>query len=105
MIEYLSTHRQEATAIDIPRIEGGREFPLSSAQRRLWVLSQYEEGNGAYNVPSVYVFEGNLDVDALRTAFNTLIERHESLRTRFTQDESGEARQVVLPAGEAPFEI
>ncbi|MBV2240862.1 hypothetical protein KQR57_10770 [Bacillus inaquosorum] len=41
-------------------------------------------------MPAVLELEGKLDPERLDRAFKELIERHESLRTSFEQDESGE---------------
>src|ERR1700722_6816203 len=41
-------------------------YAISPSQRRLWILSQFEDGKIAYNMPGCYVFEGNLDFEALR---------------------------------------
>jgi tyrocidine synthetase III len=80
-------------------------YALSPAQRRLWVLSQFEEGNLAYNMPGLYHFEGQIDRAALAYAFGELIDRHESLRTVFREDEGGEPRQFILPPGQSGFAI
>jgi len=79
-------------------------YPISSSQRRLWLLTQLEEGNVAYNMPEVYVFEGSLDVDAIDRSFATMILRHEILRTVF-RDIHGEVRQVVCPPEELNFQV
>ncbi|WP_217607379.1 condensation domain-containing protein, partial [Chitinophaga sp. GbtcB8] len=80
---------------NIPVTGSKPAYELSAAQRRLWVLSQFEEGNLAYNMPGTYVFEGNLDTTALAAAFNDLIARHEILRTVFKEDEQGEVKQYI----------
>jgi len=49
-------------------------------------------------MPGVYIFEGELDTAALSAAFKNLIQRHESLRTVFHQNEEGTPRQIILPA-------
>ncbi|RBL90282.1 non-ribosomal peptide synthetase [Chitinophaga flava] len=77
------------------------DYPLSSSQHRLWVLSQFPESSVAYHMPGVFLFEGSLRIDALNTAFNNLIARHESLRTVFVQNEQGEPRQLVLSVEKA----
>ncbi|MGI9330938.1 MAG: non-ribosomal peptide synthetase, partial [Gammaproteobacteria bacterium] len=59
------------------------EFPVSFAQRRLWFLEQLEGANAAYNVRLPVRLIGALDPDRLQAAVNLLVERHESLRTRF----------------------
>lgn len=80
-------------------------YPLSSAQYRLWLLSQFEEANIGYVVPSSQVFEGALDPNALEFAFKSVIERHEILRTVFREDQAGEVKQFVLAPEEASFNI
>ncbi len=80
-------------------------YPLSSSQRRLWILSQFEEASIAYNMPGMYVFEGNLDREALYYSFDTLLKRHESLRTIFKTDENGEVRQFIQPSVSTGFEL
>ncbi|MGB5977613.1 MAG: amino acid adenylation domain-containing protein, partial [Cyclobacteriaceae bacterium] len=77
-------------------------YPVSDGQRRLYVLTQFEGNVSAYNMPGVYHFSGNLDKDALFRAFDTLIERHEILRTVFDTVD-GELRQFVLPAHKSGF--
>jgi hypothetical protein len=56
-------------------------------------------------MPAVFELEGILDMDALSGAFETLIERHESLRTVFRGSADGEIRQYVLPASVNSFKI
>src|SRR4029077_18792749 len=97
--------RKKKKYIIIPRIEERDNFLISSSQGRLWVLSQFGEGNIAYNVPGVYEFEGKLDRGALEQSFRSLIERHEILRTVFKQDEEGEVKQCIKRAEESGFGI
>ncbi|NIG57744.1 non-ribosomal peptide synthetase, partial [Chitinophaga sp. Cy-1792] len=89
----------------IPALPQADSYPLSPAQQRLWVLSQFREGNIAYNIPGVYVLEGALDVMALEQAFRQLPARHEILRTVFREDDKGEIRQFILPADDARFQL
>jgi amino acid adenylation domain-containing protein len=78
-------------------------YPLSSAQKRLWVLSQLDQASLAYHMPATLRLEGPLEAAALEAAFRALIGRHESLRTVFSQDEQGLVRQVILPAEALDF--
>ncbi len=73
------------------------DYPLSSSQKRLWVLSHLEQGNVAYNIPGVYIFEGSINIPALEQSFTALVNRHEALRTVFVENEEEGARQVVMP--------
>ncbi|MFK7785590.1 MAG: condensation domain-containing protein, partial [Crocinitomicaceae bacterium] len=72
-------------------------YPISDAQRRLWVLSQFESGSVAYNMPGTYPLGTNLDIDCFREAVNAVVERHEALRTVLISDKRG-VRQRVLPS-------
>ncbi len=69
-------------------------YPVSAAQRRLWVLEQLDGDAAAYNMPAAIQIEGPLDVDALRRALQAIVQRHESLRTTFATID-GELRQMV----------
>ncbi|MBL0686186.1 condensation domain-containing protein, partial [Aquimarina mytili] len=58
-------------------------YTLSSAQKRMYFLYEYNKTSLNYNMPQVVCLEGDLEMDLLRKVFNTLIARHESLRTVF----------------------
>ena len=70
---------------------------LSFAQQRQWILWQLEPHSAAYNIPLALRLHGPLNREALRRSVEALIERHETLRTRFEQ-QGDEAFQVVHPA-------
>ncbi len=70
-------------------------YPLSSSQRRLWILSHFEGSHTAYNIPSVHLLEGNLDRQRLGYAFEQMLLRHEILRTVFREAADGEVRQII----------
>ncbi len=61
-----------------------REFyPLSAAQRSMFVLQQLNPQSLSYNLPQVYGFSGPLDRERFEQAFRLIIQRHRSLRTSF----------------------
>ena len=85
--------------MEIANVQESTSYPLSSAQYRLWILSQFKEGNIAYNMPGIYEFEGHLNREAMEHAFESLVERHEILRTVFKDDETGKVKQFVKTIG------
>ena len=52
-----------------PTAPNAVEFPLSFAQRRLWLLQTSEPDQVHYNMVGAFVLEGYLDADALARAF------------------------------------
>ncbi len=95
----------EEMALTISRI-GGQSFssiplagarayyPLSSAQKRLFILNQLEGADQSYNMPGVLLLEGSIDLSLLEKAFRGLIARHETFRTGF-EIVQGEAVQRI----------
>ncbi|WP_448651634.1 amino acid adenylation domain-containing protein [Pseudomonas fluorescens] len=71
-------------------------LPLSYAQERQWFLWQLEPQSAAYHVPSALRLKGQLDTAALQRSFDTLLARHEGLRTHVRQTHDG-AVQVIDP--------
>ncbi|TVX86199.1 amino acid adenylation domain-containing protein [Bacillus subtilis] len=78
-------------------------YPVSSAQKRIYVLQQLEDGGTGYNMPAVLELEGKLNPERMERAFKELIKRHESLRTSFEQDAGGDPVQRIHD--EVPFTL
>ncbi|MFA0960207.1 non-ribosomal peptide synthase/polyketide synthase [Roseivirga sp. BDSF3-8] len=89
----------------IPHVSDQESYVVTSSQRRLYGLSQLAEVNIAYNIPGAFEVNSPLDKGLLLETFISLIERHESLRTIFRKDRSGEVRQHILTAGEVSLHI
>jgi len=71
-------------------------FRASFAQQRLWFIDQLAPRNPVYNIVRAYSLRGPLDMKMLTRSINTLIERHESLRTTFVLVEDS-LQQAILP--------
>lgn len=69
-------------------------FPASFAQQRLWFMDQLLPGSPVYNIFGVFRVYGSLNATALERSIQEVVDRHESLRTRFTTIE-GEPVQVI----------
>jgi amino acid adenylation domain-containing protein len=88
---------------DIPRRKQ-TEAPLSFAQQRLWFLDQFYPRSCAYNVPRVFRLSGSLSVPALQQALDSIVERHEILRTNFKLVNE-EPVQIVAAKRPVPLEV
>lgn len=106
LIDFVNLHKSnKLNYFDIEPAEQQSSYPLSSAQRRLWILSQFEEESIAYNMPGHEILSSNYDIGNLKRAINCTIERHEILRTVFKENEHGEVRQFILSREELGFEV
>ncbi|MBA2582913.1 MAG: amino acid adenylation domain-containing protein, partial [Bacteroidetes bacterium] len=106
-IRTLSIFIEGQGVSDIKRIEAAepaRYYPASPAQKRLFVLSQFESSSTSYNMPGTFVIKGNLDVEKLKHVFCTLLERHEVLRTTFEMVD-GETMQLINEKVKLPFQF
>ncbi|MET9514327.1 amino acid adenylation domain-containing protein [Streptomyces sp. NPDC002994] len=92
--------------------DAGDPAVLSFAQRRLWFIDQLQPGSPAYNVPVATRIRGPLDVPALHAALQEVVDRHEVLRTVYTDQEGAaeavprvlEGFRLPLPVTELPDE-
>jgi tyrocidine synthetase-3 len=88
--------RKAASSADLALqpVQPRENYPLSSAQKRLYVLDQLEGPGTGYNMPGVLRLKGLLSRGKLEASFQQLVNRHESLRTSFQSLES-EPVQIV----------
>ncbi|MBV9788063.1 MAG: amino acid adenylation domain-containing protein, partial [Chloroflexi bacterium] len=87
----------------LPR-DGSVALPLSFAQQRLWFIDQLQPDGIAYNVPLAFRLTGALDPAALARALNTIVSRHEALRTAFPT-EAGQPCVVIAPSLHVPLPL
>jgi amino acid adenylation domain-containing protein len=70
--------------------------PLSFAQERLWFVEQLEPGTSLYNVLLAFRLTGPLVEDALHAALDTIVARHEVIRTTY-EAPNGFPVQLIHP--------
>jgi Condensation domain len=70
----------------------------------LWFIDQLEGASATYNIPATLRLTGCLDVQALQQSFETIVQRHEVLRTSF-QTLEGVAIQIIGAPFPMPLEI
>lgn len=94
LIVYLKNAIRQIEASTISPIAKQAHYPVSNAQKRIWVLSQFDGGNTAYNITTHFFWQGAIDRTSLQQALQLLVQRHESLRTIF-KELDGEPVQIV----------
>ncbi|WP_282362188.1 non-ribosomal peptide synthetase, partial [Pseudomonas sp. PS01300] len=96
--------RQAAGEPPFTCVERGRPLPLSYAQERQWFLWQLDPQSSAYHLPAALRLRGALDVAALQRSFDSLLARHESLRTTFVEVQ-GEPRQLIAEQARVDIDL
>ncbi|MFJ4184419.1 non-ribosomal peptide synthase/polyketide synthase [Kitasatospora sp. NPDC089509] len=95
----LATRLDRAATARPALVAGERpeHLPVSYAQRRLWLLDRLGTAGTAYHLPLAVRLHGGLDARALDAALRDVVDRHEALRTVFTEGPDGEPLQLVRP--------
>jgi amino acid adenylation domain-containing protein len=98
-IREISELLRDMTSKSLPTItksSSSKIGKLSFAQERMWFLDQLQ-GSTNYHIPIVFKWKDSLNCDNLEKAFQQLIDRHQSLRSIFTEKE-GTPTQELLSA-------
>ncbi|KZN52842.1 hypothetical protein N474_02705 [Pseudoalteromonas luteoviolacea CPMOR-2] len=101
LLTELASVKEANNQITIKR-QGLLQAALSYPQQRLWVTEQLSPESGQFVMPAGIRLEGKLNKQALQSAFNEIVRRHEILRTVYIESD-GQARQVVKEA--SPLKI
>ena len=72
--------------VEIPALAAQTSYAISDAQRRLWVLSQFDQGSAVYNMPGSIYLNQPIELEHFKKAIESTINRHEILRTVFKAD-------------------
>ena len=84
-IDRLRGNRRGVNIPPIVAVPRAHRIPLSFAQRRLWFLHKLDSDLTAYNMPVSHRVRGPLNMATLEEAINTIIRRHEVLRTAMAE--------------------
>jgi len=100
LAEYIEASEKEEW-IDLPPAEKREYYPLSSAQKRLFVMQQMEKDYMSYNETSILPLEGEVDKKKIAGVLHRLVQRHESLRTSFhiIHDQAVQIIHPGIPVG------
>lgn len=82
LAQYVIT-QQSANSSLIPVVEKRSYYPVSSAQKRLFLLHEIDGASVNYNISAVMQIQGKLDKERLEKAFVQILQRHDILRTSF----------------------
>ncbi|MEE1320531.1 MAG: amino acid adenylation domain-containing protein, partial [Acutalibacteraceae bacterium] len=91
-IRELSEKLTEKEA-EYEKISYGSVLPATAAQMRIYTAQMMKPDSAHYNIPAAFNVE-EINHEKLEEALNKLIERHESLRTRF-ENRNGQIVQII----------
>lgn len=69
----------------IEQLEDRLYYPLSSSQKRLYFLQQFDTASTAYNVSVIRFLDEKTSVEKMEAILRKVIQRHQSLRTSFEE--------------------
>lgn len=97
---------REAPRLVIPQRPAEEMAPASFAQQRIWFLQQLEPESPSYNEHVAIRLHGSFDEVLLTRALQTMLNRHETLRSHFAVS-AGQVCQIVLTEEQAelPFTV
>lgn len=91
-------------SLKIQRQQRAENLPLSFAQQRLWFLQHLAPDNTAYHLPLAFHISGKVNPLLLEKSLNSIVARHEALRTRFPVN-NGQPVQFILPRLSLPLPV
>lgn len=89
------SNKKEVEVGPIPQTVKKNYYPMSSAQKRIYMVYKMDEESLAYNMPKVIKVEGVLDSKKVKDVLERMCERHEILRTEFMDSEDGLVQHIL----------
>ncbi|KLT71296.1 non-ribosomal peptide synthetase [Flavobacterium sp. ABG] len=103
LIDYLNAKSQKTNS-EIYKADIADLYPVSYAQKRMWILSQQSEASLAYSMPMTFNLNNEIDIEKFERAIDSVIRKHEILRTVFIQNDL-EVFQKVMPYESSNFKL
>uniref|UniRef100_UPI00047D5D9F non-ribosomal peptide synthetase n=1 Tax=Clostridium akagii TaxID=91623 RepID=UPI00047D5D9F len=102
MLSKLVEKLDKKQYIKIKKAEEKKYYKASSAEKRIYTLWEINKNSVEYNIPMIVEIKEKMDKDKVEEVLNSLISRHEALRTSF-EIIDGEILQKVLKQWKLDF--
>ena len=83
IVDAQQVQAEKPPPIPLQTVDRRSELPLSYAQERMWFLHRLDPNGSAYNMSSALHLRGAIDPVSLQRSIDSLVQRHETLRTTF----------------------
>lgn len=91
---HVQTEVVSETAVSEPALDEVYQLPASVVQQRFWLLAKLDPVSPKFHMRATVRLKGALSQEVLEKSFQGIIDRHEILRTTFTEQD-GELVQVI----------
>lgn len=81
--DYIRKEKNHAVYNEVEIVEDKKFYPLTPAQKRIFISEQLDDKGTAYHLTNVFLMNRALDLQRLQYAAERLVDRHASLRTSF----------------------
>lgn len=103
LAEYISSLDSVNNVKTIPYAKEKTNYTMSPSQKSIFIISQIDDIGIAYNMPVAFKVN-DINVKRLERAFAALIDRHESLRTKFEFSDNN-FYQIIEPDVSAKIQL
>jgi amino acid adenylation domain-containing protein len=97
LVAFLKRHARATTGPGPVTARDASTHALSFAQKRLWLIDRVGTAGASYAMPVALRLRGALDRDAVAHALETIVARHEVLRTVYAEEASMPCCRVLPP--------
>lgn len=105
ILNYLALIDNQFFSLPIPTNTSVADtFPLSAAQRRIWLATQMDNTSSNYHIPFVCKITGDFDLQKFSEAWYCLIQKYSALRTNFITNED-EPFQTIKDINTLSFKV
>ena len=95
LAELIIRQKQNNFEIPIKSVSNKSVFPLTSMQKKIWIMEKINPRSALYNLGYISKLKGELKVPVLEQSLQMLVNRHDILRTNVVETEEGLPTQIV----------
>jgi acyl carrier protein len=101
--EYIEKSAEDKF-VSLEPVEEKEFYELSYNQKRLWIIHHLNPQTTSYHMSTMITLDHDVNEETVRKVLQMIIDRHESLRTRF-ETVNNKPVQFIKKYVEAPFEV
>ncbi|NEO74718.1 condensation domain-containing protein, partial [Moorena sp. SIO3H5] len=94
LLNQIKQHKTEIVDFLSEDFDSSKSYPLSYGQQGLWFMYKLAPHSAAYNIAFTVRICSHLNIPALQRALETLVARHPTLRTKFSQGDGAPFQEI-----------